>query len=131
MFLPAICLVLINVKYLGLMKMVILSTFNQVKILFMLCTLWKILLLSNSTCWNQKLFKRRFFTTSKIDHHLLCQKVRQRISVMKKNSGVFVVFKTKRDLKFFWKHSVFAFITEILWRTFWSNNWQSVCDIAL
>ena len=75
-------LVLIIVKYLGLMKMVILSTFNQVKILFMLCMLWKILLSSDLTCWNQKLLKRRFFTTSQTDCHLLCQKVCQRISVI-------------------------------------------------
>ena len=39
------------------------------------------------------------FTTSKTDRHLLRQKVRQRISVMKTNTGVFVVFKTKRELK--------------------------------
>ena len=43
--------------------------------------------------------KQRFFTTSKTDRHLLRQKVRQRISVMKTNTGVFVVFKTKRELK--------------------------------
>ena len=36
---------------------------------------------------------------SETDRHLLRQKVRQRISVMKKNTGVFVVFKTKRDSK--------------------------------
>ena len=36
---------------------------------------------------------------SKTDRHLLGQKVRQRISVMKTNTGVFVVFKTKHDLK--------------------------------
>ena len=40
------------------------------------------------------------FTTSKTDHHLLHQKVRQRISVMKTNTGVFVVFKAKRELKY-------------------------------
>ena len=36
---------------------------------------------------------------SKTDRQLLRQKVRQRISVMKTNTGVFVVFKTKRELK--------------------------------
>ena len=46
--------------------------------------------------WTQK---RRFFTTSKTGRHLLRQKVHQRISVMKTNTGVFVVFKTKRELK--------------------------------
>ena len=35
----------------------------------------------------------------KADRHLLRQKVRERISVMKTNTGVFVVFKTKRELK--------------------------------
>ena len=34
-----------------------------------------------------------------MDRQLLRQKVRQKISVMKKNTGVFVVFKTKRELK--------------------------------
>ena len=37
---------------------------------------------------------------SKMDRHLLRQKVCQRISVMKTNTGVFVVFKTKRKLKY-------------------------------
>ena len=43
--------------------------------------------------------KRSLFTTSKTDRHLLRKKVRQRISAMKTNTGVFVVFKTKRELK--------------------------------
>ena len=47
------------------------------------------------------------------------------ISVMKTNTGVFVVFKTKRELK-----CQFSGITEILWRTFWRNKWQSVFDIV-
>ena len=49
------------------------------------------------------------FTTSKMDRHLFCQKVRQRISAMKTNTGVFVVFKTKRRPK-----CQFSGITEIL-----------------
>ena len=49
------------------------------------------------------------YTTSKTDRHLLRQKVRQRISVMKTNTGVFVVFKAKRELK-----CQFSGITEIL-----------------
>jgi hypothetical protein len=49
------------------------------------------------------------FTMSKMDHQLLHQKVRQRISVMKINTGVFVVFKTKRESK-----CQFSGITEIL-----------------
>ena len=36
---------------------------------------------------------------SKTDHQLLRLKVSQRISVTKANTGVFVVFKTKRELK--------------------------------
>ena len=36
---------------------------------------------------------------SKMDPHLLRQKVRQRISVVKTNTAVFVVFKKKRELK--------------------------------
>ena len=36
---------------------------------------------------------------SKTDCQLLCQKVCQRISVMKTNTGVFVFFKIKSELK--------------------------------
>ena len=36
---------------------------------------------------------------SKMDRQLLRQKVHQRSSVMKTNNAVFVVFKTKRELK--------------------------------
>ena len=39
------------------------------------------------------------FTTSKTDRHLLRQKVCQKISVIITNTCVFVVFKTKRELK--------------------------------
>ena len=39
------------------------------------------------------------FTMSKMDRQILRQKVHQRISVMKTNNGVFVVFKTKHELK--------------------------------
>ena len=46
---------------------------------------------------------------SKTDCHFLRQKVCQRISVMKKTTGVFVVFKTKGELK-----CQFSGITEIL-----------------
>jgi hypothetical protein len=46
---------------------------------------------------------------SKTDCHLLRQKACQRISVMKTNTGVFVVFKTKRESKC----QLFA-VTEIL-----------------
>ena len=38
-------------------------------------------------------------TTSIMDRQSLRQKVRQIISVMKTNTGVFVVFTTKRELK--------------------------------
>ena len=49
------------------------------------------------------------FTTSKTDRHLLCQKVRQRISVIPENwhfNSRFVLKTTKT--------AVFVFITEIL-----------------
>ena len=49
------------------------------------------------------------FTTSKTDCQLLRQKVRQRISVMKTNTDVFVAFKTKHESK-----CQFSGITEIL-----------------
>ena len=45
----------------------------------------------------------------KADHHLLSQKVRQRISVLKTKTAVFVAFKKKWELK-----SQFSGITEIL-----------------
>ena len=67
--------------------------------------------------------KCSIFTTSKRDRKLICQKVCQRISVMKTNIGVFVVFKTKCESK-----CQFFGITEILWRTFWHNNRRSVFD---
>ena len=49
--------------------------------------------------FQRKESKCSIFTTSKTDCQLLRQKVRQRISVMKTNTGVFVVFKTKRELE--------------------------------
>ena len=54
-------------------------------------------------------FSRGFFTTSKSDCHLLRQKIRQRISVMKTNwhFNSISVLKTP-------KIPVFIFITEIL-----------------
>ena len=50
--------------------------------------------------------KRSIFTESKMDRQLLQQKVRQRISVMKTNKGVFVVFKSDKtwiELSIIWK----------------------------
>ena len=51
-------------------------------------------------CWQKMILERSIFTTSNTDRQLLHQKVPQRISVMKASTGVFVVFKTKRELKF-------------------------------
>ena len=45
----------------------------------------------------------------KTDRHLLRQKVHKKISLMKTNTGAFVVLKTKRELK-----CQFSGITEIL-----------------
>ena len=53
--------------------------------------------------------KRSIFTTSKMDRQLLCQKVRERISVIPENwhfNSCFVMRTTKTVL--------FVFITEIL-----------------
>ena len=52
---------------------------------------------------------------SKTDRQLLGQKVCQRISVMKTNNGIFVVFKAKHKIKM---------------PIFWRNIWRSVLDIA-
>ena len=81
---------------------------------------------------SSQVHKRRFFTTSKTDRHLLRQKVCQRISVMKTNTGVFVVFKTKHESKCHCSGniSVFVFITKILWKTFWRYKWRSVFDVV-
>ena len=66
--------------------------------------------------------KQSLSTTSIMDRQLL----RQKISVIKTNTCVFVVFKTKRELKFqnelcifeisfLWKHqSLYVLITEII-----------------
>ena len=55
--------------------------------------------ITSRSVWNCAPFKRSILTISKMDHQLLRQKVCQRISVMKTNTGVFVVFKTRRELK--------------------------------
>ena len=47
----------------------------------------------------QEPYKRSIFTKSKADRQSLRKKILQRISVMKTNNGVFVVFKTKHELK--------------------------------
>ena len=75
--------------------------------------------------WKTNAYKCSIFTTSKTDHQLLCLKVRQKISLMKTNTGVFVVLKKMRELK-----CQFSGITEILWWTFWSNNWRFVFDVV-
>ena len=62
---------------------------------------------------------------SKMDCQLLHQKVCQRISVIPENwnfSSRFVLKTTKTP--------VFAFTTEILWRTFLRNKWQSIFDVV-
>ena len=56
---------------------------------------------------------------SKMNRHLLRQKVRFRISVMKTNTA------NSPETK-----SVFVFITEIIWRTLWCNKWRSVFDVV-
>ena len=60
------------------------------------------------------------FYSFKMDRHFLRQKVCQRISVMKTNTGVFVIFKSKRGLKMLilWKHRLCFFS---LLRTFWRS----------
>ena len=80
------------------------------------------------------LHKSRDFLQRQIWIVNYCQKVCQKISIMKTNTGVFVVFKTKRELEcqMNWKQSV-VFITEIFWRTFWRtfwlDNWWSIFDV--
>ena len=74
------------------------------------------------------LLKQSLSTTSIMDHESLCQKVCQKISVIKTNAFAFVVFKTKRESKcqnelsskyyFTGNTSVYVFVTEIIWQTF-------------
>ena len=79
-------------------------------------------------------FKPSISTMSIIDCQLLRQKVCQIISLIKTKTCVFVVFKTKPELKcqnelfHFSRYSVFLFslLTEIIWR----NNWQSIIDLV-
>ena len=56
--------------------------------------------------------------------YLLRQKVRQGISVIPENWHFYSRFVLKTT-----KTSVFVFITEILWRTFWRNKWRSDCKL--
>ena len=53
---------------------------------------------------------------SKTASHLVCQKLCQRISVMKTNTSVFVVFKTYRELKCQFSENIesVSLFTEIL-----------------
>ena len=56
--------------------------------------------------------------TSVMDCQLFCQKLVRNLSSENINTGVFVVLKTKRELKcqnkqFFWKHKFFVFILRI------------------
>ena len=69
--------------------------------------------------------KSLLHTTSKMDCHLLRQRVRQRISVIPENWH----FNSRLVLKTT-KTPVFVFITEILWQTFWRNKWRSVFDVV-
>ena len=58
------------------------------------------------------------------------------MSVIITNTCVFVVFKTKCELKcqneliFLMSSKVFVLITEIFWQTFWRNKWWSVFDVV-
>ena len=64
---------------------------------------------------------------SKTDYQLLHQKVCQRISEMKTNT-----LYVSRDLAFFFEDNrkVLVFVTEILWQTFWCNNWRSDFEVV-
>ena len=76
------------------------------------------------------------FTTSKMDRHLLWQKVHQKISVIKTNTfddieknSSFWHFNSRFVLKTT-KTQVFVMITEIFWWTFWRNKWRSIFDVV-
>ena len=83
--------------------------------------------------------KQSLSTTSSMDRHLLHQKIRHIISVMKTNTGVFVVFKTKRELKcqnelfwsiILWKYQCLCFHYWDYLTSFWHNNWRSIIDVV-
>ena len=69
---------------------------------------------------------------SKTDRHLSRQKVCQRISVMKTNTGVFVVFETNPELKCKLSGNIecVCFHYWDSWQAFWRDNWQSIIDVV-
>ena len=69
---------------------------------------------------------------SKMNHHLLCQKVCKRISVMKTKHTMFSEnwHFSLRFVLMTTKTPVFYFITEILCQTFWRNKWRSIFDVV-
>ena len=76
--------------------------------------------------------ERKFCTTSKTDHHLSRQKIRQRISVMKTNTLYSSRFSRELAFSFTFCLEVNknTKITENLWRNFWRDKWRSVFDVV-
>ena len=72
----------------------------------------------NSCSISSRTQEQNLFTTSNMDRQLLHQKLVKKSQLNENiNTGVSVVFKTKRELKcknkpFFWKHQIYVFITE-------------------
>ena len=75
-------------------------------------------------------------TTSIMNRQLLRQKVRQKISVIKTNTYLFLLSSRQKVNKmptwtiFVLSSQVFVLNTEIFWRTFWRNNWRSIIDVV-
>ena len=70
-----------------------------------------------------------FLQRQKPDRQIFRQKVCQRISIMEKcfqRIGILIHALSWRQQK----TPLFVFITEILWQTFWCNNWWSIFDVV-
>ena len=82
--------------------------------------------------FTNKVFLLESFYNEKSELSIISSKVNQRISVKKPTHSVFSV-NWHFNLRFVLKRTKtldFVFITEILWRTFWQNNWLSVFEIV-
>ena len=75
-------------------------------------------------------------TTSIMNRQLLRQKVRQKISVIKTNTYLFLLSSRQKVNKmptwtiFVLSSQVFVLNTEIFWGTFWRKNWRSIIDVV-
>ena len=77
------------------------------------------------SCWSYCMNSILVFYNVKNGLSFITSKSSSKISVMKTNTGVFVVFKATLEL-----NCQFSRITEILWWSFWRNKWWSIFDVV-